>query len=87
MPDLKKILFWRTLTAHLDLCKHNTEAPSAAPYDQSARIYHEIFSALYGLIKDADLENEYQAWKENTLAILSDESMPTEEEGENHAAD
>ena len=87
MPDLKKILFWRTMTAHLELSMRKTEAKSEGPYDQSARIYHEKFNTLYGLIKDADLENEYQAWKENTLAILSDESMPTEEEGENHAAD
>ena len=56
----------------MDLCEHHTGAPSAIFFDQGVRDRHKKFCALYGLIEAAELEDEYQAWKETALAILPD---------------
>lgn len=72
MAELKELLFQRTLAAYMDLCERHTGVPSAVFYDQDVRDRHKKFCALYGLIEAAELEDEYQTWKETALAILPD---------------
>lgn len=72
MAELKELLFRRTLAAYNELRECQREAPAAIFHNRECRDALKRFSALYSLVTNANLEDEYQTWKETALVILPD---------------
>lgn len=59
MKDLKELLFQKTNEAFEAYQRCQRHCPEA-----DWELYRRTFCALYGLIDEAGLEEEYQTWKE-----------------------
>jgi hypothetical protein len=58
--DLKKLLFIKTMAA-LEAYQAAVAAKPSAP---ETRIRHQRFCAIWDVIEEAGLEEEYEVWKE-----------------------
>jgi len=58
--DLKKLLFIKAMAA----LEAYQAAVAAKPSSPETKIRHERFCAIWDIIEDAGLDQEYETWKE-----------------------